>query len=154
MKRLLKWIFSVRGLITVLFVLFVVVPIMESWRMGKLRDDAISALEKKRGSRVIVLIHRQESVNVLGIPVVRYINIDDSEAILRAIRFTDKNTPIDFILHSRRPGPRRIADRQGDQTPSCQDHRFCPALCHVGRNPHRTGGERDRHGHERRARSH
>lgn len=100
MKRLLKWIFSVRGLFAVLFVVFIVVPVMESCRMVKLREAAISALEKKRESRVIVLIHRQESVNVLGIPVVRYINIDDSEAILRAIRFTDKNTPIDFILHT------------------------------------------------------
>jgi ClpP class serine protease len=39
---------------------------------------------------VIVLIHRQESVNILGIPVVRYIDIDDSEAVIRAIRLTDK----------------------------------------------------------------
>jgi hypothetical protein len=68
MKRLLKSIFSLKGLVAVLFVLFIVVPIMQSWRIEKLRDDAISALEKKRGSRVIVLIHRQESVNVLGVP--------------------------------------------------------------------------------------
>jgi serine dehydrogenase proteinase len=68
MKRLLKSIFSLKGLVAVLFVLFIVMPIMQSWRIEKLRDDAISALEKKRGSRVIVLIHRQESVNVLGIP--------------------------------------------------------------------------------------
>src|SRR5439155_17556302 len=65
-----------------------------------LREGAISALEKKRGSRVIILIYRQESVNVLGIPVVCYINIDDSEDVLRVIRFTDKNTPLDLILHT------------------------------------------------------
>jgi ClpP class serine protease len=110
MKRLLKSIFSLKGLVAVLFVLFIVVPIMQSWRIEKLRDDAISALEKKRGSRVIVLIHRQESVNVLGVPLVRYINIEDSEAILRAIRFTDKNTPIDFILHT--PGGLVLAASQ------------------------------------------
>jgi Serine dehydrogenase proteinase len=68
MKRLLKSIFSLKGLVAVLVVLFIVMPIMQSWRIEKLRDDAISALEKKRGSRVIVLIHRQESVNVLGVP--------------------------------------------------------------------------------------
>ncbi len=68
------------------------------------------ALEKKHGSRVIVLIHRQESVNVLGIPVVRYINIDDSEDVLRAIRLTDKNTPLDFILHT--PGGLVLAASQ------------------------------------------
>jgi ClpP class serine protease len=59
---------------------------------------------------VIVLIHRQESVNVLGIPVVRYINIDDSEDVLRAIRLTDKNTPLDFILHT--PGGLVLAAAQ------------------------------------------
>ena len=67
-------------------------------------------MEKNRGSRVIVLIHRQESVNVLGIPVVRYINIDDSEDVLRAIRLTDKNTPLDFILHT--PGGLVLAASQ------------------------------------------
>ncbi len=63
---------------------FFVAPVIESWRVEAWRGGAISALEKKRGSRVIVMIHRQESVNVLGIPVVRYINIDDSEDVLRA----------------------------------------------------------------------
>src|SRR5207244_12665887 len=100
LKRLLNWIFSWRGLIAVLVIVFFVAPIIESWLLEALREGAISALEKKRGSRVIILIHRQESVNVLGIPVVRYINIDDSEDVLRAIRFTDKNTPLDLILHT------------------------------------------------------
>ena len=77
LKRVLNWIFSWRGLVAVLVILFFVAPVIESWRVEALREGAISALEKKRGSRVIVLIHRQESVNVLGIPVVRYINIDD-----------------------------------------------------------------------------
>src|SRR5207247_612859 len=70
--------------------------------------DAV--LEKKRCSRVIVLIHRQESVNVLGIPVVRYINIDDSEDLLRAIRLTDKKTPLDLVLHT--PGGLVLAASQ------------------------------------------
>ena len=55
-----------------------------------------SQLGEHRGSLVIALIHRQESVNVLGIPIVRYIDIADSEEILRAIRLTDKDTPIDL----------------------------------------------------------
>jgi ClpP class serine protease len=110
MKRLLKWIFSWRGLIVVLFILFFVVPALENLRLESFRERAINALEKKRGSRVIVLIHRQESVNVLGIPVVRYINIEDSEAVLRAIRLTDKNTPLDLVLHT--PGGLVIAASQ------------------------------------------
>lgn len=59
---------------------------------------------------MIVLIHRQETVNVLGVPVVRYINVEDSEKVLRAIRFTDPNTPIDFIIHT--PGGLVLAASQ------------------------------------------
>src|SRR5439155_17186061 len=110
LKRILRWIFSWRGLVTILILLFFVAPALESWQMENLRDRAISALEKKRGSRVIVLIHRQESVNVLGIPVVRYINIDDSEDLLRAIRLTDKKTPLDLVLHT--PGGLVLAASQ------------------------------------------
>ena len=109
-KRFLKAIFSWRGFVALLIVLFFVVPVVQSWRIETLRENAIRVLEKNRGSRVIVLIHRQESVNVLGIPVVRYINIDDSEDVLRAIRLTDKNTQLDFILHT--PGGLVLAAAQ------------------------------------------
>ena len=110
MKRFFKAIFSWRGFVALLFVLFFVIPVIQSWRIETLRENAIRRLEKKHGSRVIVLIHRQESVNVLGIPVVRYINIDDSEDVLKAIRLTDKNTPLDFILHT--PGGLVLAASQ------------------------------------------
>jgi Serine dehydrogenase proteinase len=69
-KRFFKAIFSWRGFVALLFVLFFVVPVVQSWRIETLRENAIRTLEKNRGSRVIVLIHRQESVNVLGIPVI------------------------------------------------------------------------------------
>ena len=109
-NRFFKAIFSWRGFVALLIVLFFVVPVVQSWRIETLRENAIRTLEKNRGSRVIVLIHRQESVNVLGIPVVRYINIDDSEDVLRAIRLTDKNTPLDLILHT--PGGLVLAAAQ------------------------------------------
>jgi hypothetical protein len=32
------------------------------------------------------MVHRQETMRLLGFPVVRYIDIDDSEEVLRAIR--------------------------------------------------------------------
>jgi ClpP class serine protease len=74
-------------------------------RLRKLRE-----LEKKRSSRVITLIHRQETMAFLGIPLFRYIDIDDSEQILRAIRMTDPDVPIDLILHS--PGGLVLASEQ------------------------------------------
>ena len=46
---------------------------------------------------MIGLIHRQETIAFLGFPVARYIDIDDSEAVLRAIQLTDTDVPIDMI---------------------------------------------------------
>lgn len=74
-------------------------------RLRKLRE-----LEKKRSSRVITLIHRQETMAFLGIPFFRYIDIDDSEQILRAIRMTASDVPIDLVLHS--PGGLVLASEQ------------------------------------------
>ena len=52
--------------------------------------------EQKRGSRVITLIHRQESVSLLGIPLRRFIDIEDSEQVLRAVRLTPDTVLIDW----------------------------------------------------------
>jgi ClpP class serine protease len=56
------------------------------------------------------LIHRQESLSFLGIAISRYINIEDSEHILRAIRLTPDTMPIDIILHT--PGGLVLAAEQ------------------------------------------
>lgn len=72
-------IFSLKGFLILLVVLLVLLPFIQNWRLDMLRNDALEALEKKRGSRVIALIHRQEMVNVLGVPFMRYIDIEDSE---------------------------------------------------------------------------
>ena len=74
------------------------------------RVQAIQELEQKRKSRVILLIHRQESVSFLGIPLSRYISIEDSEQVLRAIRLTPPDIPIDLILHT--PGGLVLATEQ------------------------------------------
>lgn len=81
----------------------------QQWLLGA-RARKMAELERKRGSRVITLIHRQEAVSFLGIPISRFINIDDSEQVLRAIRLTDKNVPIDLILHT--PGGLVLAAEQ------------------------------------------
>lgn len=74
------------------------------------RLQAIQTLERQRGSRVILLIHRQESVSLFGIPLSRYISIEDSEQVLRAIRLTPPDVPIDLILHT--PGGLVLATEQ------------------------------------------
>jgi ClpP class serine protease len=72
--------------------------------------SALEAIQGERGTRVITLIHREESVSLLGIPVTKYIDIDDAEAVLRAIRLTPEDKPIDIILHT--PGGLVLAASQ------------------------------------------
>ena len=56
------------------------------------------------------MIHRQETVNFLGVPAGSYLNIEDSEEVLRAIRLTPDEQPIDMILHT--PGGLVLAAEQ------------------------------------------
>ena len=74
------------------------------------RYNCIKELEKERKARVIVMIHRQEQLAFFGIPLYRFINIEDSEEILRAIRMTPDDMPIDLILHT--PGGLVLASEQ------------------------------------------
>ncbi|MGB9868046.1 MAG: SDH family Clp fold serine proteinase [Bacillota bacterium] len=85
-------------------------PLLRQRRIEALRLALIRQLEATRKSRVITLIHRQEAINFLGIPITRYINIEDSEQVLRAIRFTPDDMPIDLIVHT--PGGLVLAAEQ------------------------------------------
>ncbi len=73
------------------------------------RAQALRALEKRNGSRAITLIHRREGFAILGIPFDGYIDIDDSEAVIRAIELTGRQVPIDLVLHTPGAGPGRRA---------------------------------------------
>ncbi len=79
-------------------------------RRDKRRRSLIRALEQRRGSRVITMVHRQESVGLLGIPFGRYIDVEDSEQVLKAVRMTPPEMPIDLILHT--PGGLVLASDQ------------------------------------------
>jgi ClpP class serine protease len=79
-------------------------------RRDKRRRGLMRALEQKRGSRVVSMIHRQESMGLLGIPFGRYIDVEDSEQVLKAIRLTPPDMPIDLILHT--PGGLVLASDQ------------------------------------------
>jgi ClpP class serine protease len=67
-------------------------------QMNRLR--LLRQLQKRRGSLAIALVHRQETMSFLGFPLMRYIDIHDSEEILRAIRLCDNACPIDLIMHT------------------------------------------------------
>ena len=68
-------------------------------RRDRRRRRLIQDIERRRESRLITLIHRQEGFG-LFMPFGRYIDIDDSEQVLRAIRLTPDDMPIDLLLHT------------------------------------------------------
>lgn len=94
----------------IMILFFFVFPMAKQWLLVRSRVMAIRNLEKMRGSRVITLIHRQESVGFLGMFARNFINIEDSEELLRAIRLTSSDTPIDLIVHT--PGGLLLAASQ------------------------------------------
>lgn len=101
---------SLIDLFWIFIVLTSVLPSVQRWMLEQARFRAIRDLERARGSRVVTLIHRQESMALLGFPIARYIDIDDSERLLRAINLTPPDMPIDIVLHT--PGGLVLASEQ------------------------------------------
>ena len=75
-------------------------PMLRQRMLEAMRARKIAQIEGRRNSRVILLIHRQETMRLLGFPVARYIDINDSEEILRVIQMTDADVPLDMVLHT------------------------------------------------------
>ena len=99
------------NLLWFLFIFFLVLnPWLRKISLQRAREAAIRDIERRRNSRVITMIHRQEAMGFLGIPIFRFINIEDSERVLRAIRMTPDSMPIDFIIHT--PGGLALAATQ------------------------------------------
>ena len=98
------------SIVFLLFFLLLLVPMISRRRLAVRRYRAIRALERRRGSRVITLIHRQEAVSLLGIPLRRFIDVEDSEQVLRAIRLTPDTVPLDLVAHT--PGGLVLASEQ------------------------------------------
>jgi len=79
-------------------------------RLESARMNLLDQFQDQRKSRVIAMIHRQDTVSLFGVPVSSSISIEDSEAVLRAIRLTPPDQPIDLILHT--PGGLLLAAEQ------------------------------------------
>lgn len=98
------------NLIWLIFLISAFLPMLHQRKIEAARLRLIRSFERKRGSRLITLIHRQEALSFLGIPLTRYINIEDSEQLLRAIRLTPEDMPLDLVLHT--PGGLVLAAEQ------------------------------------------
>ncbi|MEA2970672.1 MAG: hypothetical protein QOE78_3933 [Alphaproteobacteria bacterium] len=91
---------SVGDIFWLFFMFTALQPMLRQRMLEAMRARKIAQIEGRRNSRVILLIHRQETMRLLGFPVARYIDINDSEEILRAIQMTDAEVPLDMILHT------------------------------------------------------
>ena len=85
-------------------------PMLRQRMLLTTRQRLIRKIERVRNTRVILLVHRQETMQILGIPLLRYIDVEDSERIINAIRDTDPELPIDLVLHT--PGGLVLASYQ------------------------------------------
>jgi ClpP class serine protease len=98
-----------------LLILFFVImsalqPLVLARYQAMQRARQIAAIEKERGSRVITMIHRQETRWFFSVPVSRMIDLEDAQQIIPAIKETPADKPIDLILHT--PGGMVLAATQ------------------------------------------
>ncbi len=97
-------------IIWLLFIISAISPLIQRRALEAKRLGTMRRIEQDRGSRLIALIHRQETLSLFGFPLMRYIDIQDSEEIIRAVKLTDDSVPIDIILHT--PGGLVLASEQ------------------------------------------
>ena len=101
---------SVGDLFWLFFMFSAIQPLLRQQMLEAMRARKIAQIERERKSRVILLVHRQETMRFLGFPVARYIDVNDSEEVLRAIQMTDDDVPLDLVLHT--PGGLVVAALQ------------------------------------------
>jgi ClpP class serine protease len=80
--------------------MFFVLPAITRQQRGAALEKLFSKVQRKRKARIIAVVHRQEPMGLLGIPMLRYIDLNDAEDVLEAIRTTPPNQPIEMVLHT------------------------------------------------------
>ncbi len=97
-----------------IFWIFIIIialqPIFRQKFLEFARRRLIARLEQQRSSRVIIMVHRQETMALLGFPIFRFIDVNDSEEVIRAIHLTSSDLPVDIVLHT--PGGLVLASLQ------------------------------------------
>ncbi|MEM0086647.1 MAG: hypothetical protein QXD37_06380, partial [Zestosphaera sp.] len=105
---------SFSDLLWFFFIIWIFVSFMyPQLRYSSLRNARVSiirSLESYYNTKVITLIHRHERITLFGIPLYKFIDIEDSEEILRAIRSTPPDRSIMLIIHT--PGGLMLAASQ------------------------------------------
>jgi ClpP class serine protease len=97
-------------IIWLFFMLSALQPVIKQRMLESSRQRLLARIERRRKSRVILLVHRQETMSLLGFPLMRYIDVNDAEEVLRACEMTDPEVPLDIVLHT--PGGLVLAATQ------------------------------------------
>jgi ClpP class serine protease len=103
-------------------------PLLQRQVLAARRRAALARLSHRRKATMITLVHRQETMSLLGLPVVRYIDIDDAEGVLAAIRETTPGRAIEIILHT--PGGLVMAASQIAQALADHDGKVTAVVPH------------------------
>lgn len=82
------------------FLLAAFQPMLRQRLLEVQRRRLMARIEAERGTRIILLVHRQETMSLLGFPLMRFIDVHDSETIIHALHLTDPEIPIDLVLHT------------------------------------------------------
>jgi len=102
--------FDFSSLLVIIFAIVAIQPLLMGRWYAVRRANAIGAIEKVHGTRVITMIHRQEKRSLLGFAQSRYIDLEDAQSIIAAIKETPADVPIDLVLHT--PGGLVLAAMQ------------------------------------------
>jgi ClpP class serine protease len=103
-------------------------PLVQKQLLAATRRRMLGQIARRRDATVITLIHRQETIALLGFPLMRHIDIDDAESVLRAIRETAPGKTIEIILHT--PGGLVLAASQIARALSDHDGRVVAVVPH------------------------
>jgi ClpP class serine protease len=102
--------FDFSSVLFILIALIALQPLLMGRWYAMRRAQAIRAIEKEHGTRVITLIHRQEQRSFFGFSISRYIDLEDAQTVIAAIKETPDDIPIDLVIHT--PGGLVLAAMQ------------------------------------------
>jgi ClpP class serine protease len=92
--------FDLSSLFWIFIAIMVLQPLFtQRWYVVR-RAQAIRAIEKSHGTRVITMIHRQERRSLFGFAVARHIDLENAQTIIAAIKDTPGDMPIDLVIHT------------------------------------------------------
>ena len=102
--------FDFSSILFILIAIMVLQPLIMGRWYALRRAQAIRAIEKEHGTRVITMIHRQEKRSLFGFSVSRHIDLEDAQTVIAAIKETPDDIPIDLVIHT--PGGLVLAAMQ------------------------------------------